>query len=50
VRSSAALDPDNLEPPRELWPLSKSKDLDEWLQARAKLRERKGRELHPLDS
>jgi len=38
LRKTAAYDPDELEPPRDLWALNRSDELDSWLKGREEVR------------
>lgn len=50
LRESAGIDPEKLPPPRDLWPLARSEDLEAWFESRDKLREKKAREPKVLDT
>lgn len=38
LRKTALYDPDELEPPRDLWPLNRSEELELWLKGREDVR------------
>lgn len=50
LRKTAAYDPEKLQPPKDLWPLARQQELEDWLEARSKLREAKLKEKKPLDA
>jgi len=47
---SAAFDPEHKYPPKEIWPLSKHKELEDWNEDRRKLSEEKAKEKQALSN
>jgi hypothetical protein len=50
LKESAGLDPEKLPPPRDLWPLNRSDDLEVWFDDREELRKKLAREPKVLDT
>jgi hypothetical protein len=46
---TAAYDPDKLPPPKDLFPVSRRAELDDYLEGRRELGERRAKEKRPLD-
>lgn len=51
LRESAAYDPEKKSPPRDLWPMAKSDELEsQWFEKRRELAERMAREKQPMQN